>query len=131
MPDVMADVARATGAGGGLDGVAHPFGPAAIRAPRRARNVHDADRGHAITDRRVAKKCTVDDNSLSWSARRYQEHPVGGEIRLEAAGSRLGREATETADALKQLVRAGVRVFFYLEDRERTPAVLRLSWRLQ
>jgi DNA invertase Pin-like site-specific DNA recombinase len=34
--------------------------------------------------------------------------------------SRLGREAIETAYALKQLVRAGVRVFFYLEDRERT-----------
>ena len=34
-------------------------------------------------------------------------------------GSRLGREAIETAYALKQLVQAGVRVFFYLEDRER------------
>ena len=34
--------------------------------------------------------------------------------------SRLGREAIETAYALKQLVQGGVRVFFYLEDRERT-----------
>lgn len=34
--------------------------------------------------------------------------------------SRLGREAIETAYALKQIVAAGVRVFFYLEDRERT-----------
>ena len=34
--------------------------------------------------------------------------------------SRLGREAIETAYALKQLVQAGVRMFFYLEDRERT-----------
>jgi DNA invertase Pin-like site-specific DNA recombinase len=34
--------------------------------------------------------------------------------------SRLGREAIETAYALKQLISAGVRVFFYLEDRERT-----------
>ena len=34
--------------------------------------------------------------------------------------SRLGRESIETAYALKQLVQAGVRVFFYLEDRERT-----------
>lgn len=34
--------------------------------------------------------------------------------------SRLGREAIETAYALKQLVVAGVRVFFYLENRERT-----------
>jgi DNA invertase Pin-like site-specific DNA recombinase len=34
--------------------------------------------------------------------------------------SRLGREAIETAYALKQLVTARVRVFFYLEDRERT-----------
>jgi DNA invertase Pin-like site-specific DNA recombinase len=34
--------------------------------------------------------------------------------------SRLGREAIETAYALKQFVTGGVRVFFYLEDRERT-----------
>src|SRR5215470_8767509 len=34
--------------------------------------------------------------------------------------SRLGREQIETAYALKQLITAGVRVFFYLEDRERT-----------
>ena len=34
--------------------------------------------------------------------------------------SRLGREQIETAYALKQLLQAGVRVFFYLEDRERT-----------
>jgi DNA invertase Pin-like site-specific DNA recombinase len=34
--------------------------------------------------------------------------------------SRLGREAIETAYALKQLIQAGVRVFFYMEDRERT-----------
>ncbi len=34
--------------------------------------------------------------------------------------SRLGREAIETAYALKQIVTVGVRVFFYMEDRERT-----------
>lgn len=34
--------------------------------------------------------------------------------------SRLGRESIETAYALKQLIQSGVRVFFYLEDRERT-----------
>ena len=34
--------------------------------------------------------------------------------------SRLGREAIETAYALKQMITAGVRVFFYLENRERT-----------
>ena len=34
--------------------------------------------------------------------------------------ARLGRESIETAYALKQLVTAGVRVFFCLEDRERT-----------
>ena len=33
--------------------------------------------------------------------------------------SRLGREAIETAYALKQIITSGVRVFFYLEDRER------------
>lgn len=35
--------------------------------------------------------------------------------------SRLGREAIETAYALKQLVQAGVRVFFYMEDRVSQP----------
>ncbi len=34
--------------------------------------------------------------------------------------SRLGRESIETSYALKQIMDAGVRVFFYLEDRERT-----------
>ena len=34
--------------------------------------------------------------------------------------SRLGREAIETAYAMKQIMDAGVRVFFYLEDKERT-----------
>ena len=34
--------------------------------------------------------------------------------------SRLGREQIETAYALKQIMDAGTRVFFYLEDRERT-----------
>ena len=33
---------------------------------------------------------------------------------------RLGREQIETAYALKQITDAGVRTFFYLEDRERT-----------
>src|SRR5438094_3254390 len=34
--------------------------------------------------------------------------------------SRLGREMVETMRALYQLVKAGVRVFYYLEDKERT-----------
>ena len=34
--------------------------------------------------------------------------------------SRLGREQIETAYLLKQLIAAGVRVAYYLEDRERT-----------
>jgi DNA invertase Pin-like site-specific DNA recombinase len=34
--------------------------------------------------------------------------------------SRLGREAIETSYALKQILDAGVRVFYYLEDQERT-----------
>jgi DNA invertase Pin-like site-specific DNA recombinase len=33
--------------------------------------------------------------------------------------SRLGREQIETSYALKQILDSGVRVFFYLEDRER------------
>ena len=42
------------------------------------------------------------------------------QILVMSEESRLGREAIETAYALKQLVTAGVRVFFYLENRERT-----------
>lgn len=34
--------------------------------------------------------------------------------------SRLGREMIETSYALKQIVMSGVRVFYYMEDRERT-----------
>ena len=34
--------------------------------------------------------------------------------------SRLGREQIDTAYALKQIIDAGVQVFFYLEDKERT-----------
>jgi site-specific DNA recombinase len=42
------------------------------------------------------------------------------QVLIMSEESRLGREAIETAYALKQLVTAGVCVFFYLEDRERT-----------
>ncbi|MGE3957580.1 MAG: recombinase family protein [Vicinamibacterales bacterium] len=42
------------------------------------------------------------------------------QVLIMSEESRLGREAIETAYALKQLIQAGVRVFFYLENRERT-----------
>jgi site-specific DNA recombinase len=42
------------------------------------------------------------------------------QVLVMAEESWLGRDAIETAYALKQLVTAGVRVFFYLENRERT-----------
>jgi DNA invertase Pin-like site-specific DNA recombinase len=42
------------------------------------------------------------------------------QVLVMAEESRLGREAIETAYALKQLLSAGVRVWFYLEGRERT-----------
>src|ERR671910_86507 len=42
------------------------------------------------------------------------------QVLIMSEESRLGREAIETAYALKQLITSGVRVFFYLEDRERT-----------
>ena len=42
------------------------------------------------------------------------------QVLIMSEESRHGREAIETAYALKQIVQAGVRVFFYLEDRERT-----------
>ncbi len=41
-------------------------------------------------------------------------------VRIMSEESRLGREQIETAYALKKITDAGVRVFFYLEDRERT-----------
>ena len=41
-------------------------------------------------------------------------------VLVMSESSRLGREAWETGYALKQLLQAGVRVFFYLEDRECT-----------
>ena len=42
------------------------------------------------------------------------------QVLIMSEESRLGRETIETAYALKQLITSGVRVFFYLEDRERT-----------
>src|SRR5215469_16080206 len=42
------------------------------------------------------------------------------EILIMSEESRLGREQIETAYLLKQLITARVRVFFYLENRERT-----------
>ena len=42
------------------------------------------------------------------------------DVLIMSEESRLGRESIETAYSLKQLVQAGVRIFFYMEDRERT-----------
>jgi len=42
------------------------------------------------------------------------------QVLIMSEESRLGREQIETAYALKQIMDAGARVFFYLEDRERT-----------
>jgi len=41
------------------------------------------------------------------------------QVLIMSEESRLGREQIETSYALKQILDAGVRVFFYLEDRER------------
>ena len=41
------------------------------------------------------------------------------DILIMSEESRLGREQIETAYALKQITDAGVRIFFYLEDREK------------
>src|SRR5262245_50201672 len=45
---------------------------------------------------------------------------AGFQALIMSEESRLGREQIETAYALKRITDAGVRVFFYLEDRERT-----------
>jgi DNA invertase Pin-like site-specific DNA recombinase len=42
------------------------------------------------------------------------------QVLIMSEESRLGREQIETAYALKQIITAGVRVFYYLEGRERT-----------
>jgi DNA invertase Pin-like site-specific DNA recombinase len=42
------------------------------------------------------------------------------QVLIMAEESRLGREQIHTAAALMQIMDAGVRVFFYLDDRERT-----------
>jgi site-specific DNA recombinase len=42
------------------------------------------------------------------------------QVLIMSEESRLGREAIEVAFALKRLTQAGVRIFLYLEDRERT-----------
>src|SRR6266478_3660855 len=42
------------------------------------------------------------------------------QVLIMSEESRLGREAIETSYALKQILDAGVRVCYYLEDRERT-----------
>jgi DNA invertase Pin-like site-specific DNA recombinase len=42
------------------------------------------------------------------------------QVLIMSEESRLGREQIETAYALKQIITAGVRVVYYLEDRERT-----------
>jgi len=42
------------------------------------------------------------------------------DVLIMAEESRLGREAIATAYALKQIIQAGVHVWFYLENRERT-----------
>ncbi len=42
------------------------------------------------------------------------------QVLIMSEESRLGREAIATAYALKQIVQAGVRLFFYMENRERT-----------
>jgi site-specific DNA recombinase len=42
------------------------------------------------------------------------------QILIMSEESRLGREQIQTAYALQQIMEAGVRVFYYLEDRKRT-----------
>jgi DNA invertase Pin-like site-specific DNA recombinase len=42
------------------------------------------------------------------------------QVLIMSEESRLGRESIEVAYALKTFAQAGVRVFLYLEDRERT-----------
>jgi len=44
----------------------------------------------------------------------------GFDVLIMSESLRLGREAWETGYALKRLLKAGVRVFLYLEDRECT-----------
>jgi site-specific DNA recombinase len=94
-----------------------------------ARQVSNARAYAAHKDWTVVDDCVFVDDGISGAE--FSKRP--GFIRLMNAisprrfdvlvmseESRLGREAIETAYALKQMITAGVRVFFYMEDRERT-----------
>jgi site-specific DNA recombinase len=120
-----------------------PMSVAAIYARKSTEQIGVADEQKSVARQveharayAAAKAWTVDDASVfvddGISGAEFANRP--GFLRLMNAlkprpsfsvlimseESRLGREAIETAYALKQLVSAGVRVFFYLEDRERT-----------
>ena len=131
-----------SGAGGGLSRVQAPLF-AAIYGRKSTDQVGVSDEQRSVTRQieharqyaarhgwRVREECLYVDDGISGAE--FVKRP--GFLRLMNAlkprppfqvllmseESRLGREAIETSYALKQILDAGVRVFYYLEDRERT-----------
>lgn len=78
----------------------------------------------------VAEECVYTDDGISGAE--FKNRPAfvrlmnalkprpSFQILIMSEESRLGREQIEVSYALKQIVQAGVRVFYYLDDRERT-----------
>jgi DNA invertase Pin-like site-specific DNA recombinase len=78
----------------------------------------------------VAEECVYSDDGISGAE--FKNRPAfvrlmnalkprpTFQILIMSEESRLGREQIEVSYALKQIVQAGVRVLYYLEDRERT-----------
>lgn len=73
---------------------------------------------HVYTDDGISGAEFVKRPGLARMMNTISSRPFQGLMMSEE--SRLGREQIETAYVLKQITDAGVRVFFYLEDRERT-----------
>jgi hypothetical protein len=108
-----------------------PLAPVASHQPRPVRDAADARAYAAAKGWTVSDEHVYADDGVSgaefgtrpgllrlMNALRVGRPPF--QVLIMSEESRLGREQLETGYLLKQIVQAGVRVFFYLENRERT-----------
>jgi site-specific DNA recombinase len=84
-----------------------------------ARKGWTVDEAHVYVDDGISGAEFANRPGFVWLMNSLKPRPPF-QVLIMSEESRLGREAIETAYALKQIIAAGVRVFFYLEDRERT-----------
>ncbi|HKX05671.1 MAG TPA: recombinase family protein [Methylomirabilota bacterium] len=75
---------------------------------------------HVYSDDGISGAEFVKRPGLSRLLNALDQHPRPFDALVMSEESRLGREQIETSYILKRLTDAGVRVFLYLEDRERT-----------